>query len=166
MLVTSLGWEPLTLAQLYRDRADVENAFDELKNQWGWDGFVTQDLNRTRIMVRLNALFYNWWSLFVRMIDPESRREARTSRPQMMEGVARVTRVTRHGRQTTLLLTIAHSASVHLREAFVAMTRFLRELQNAPQLTAVERWCKILGRALRKYFRGRVPNPPPGLMPA
>ena len=48
---------------------------------------MTQDLSRTRIMVRVNALFYNWWSLFVRMIDPESRREARTSRPQMMERV-------------------------------------------------------------------------------
>ena len=47
---------------------------------------MTQDLNRTRIMVRLTALFYNWWSLFVRMIDPDSRREAQTSRPQMMEG--------------------------------------------------------------------------------
>ncbi len=163
VLVTSLEWEPLTLAQLYRDRADTENAFDELKNQWGWGGFVTQDLNRTRIMVRLNALFYNWWSLFVRMIDPDSRREARTSRPQMMEGVGRVTR---HGRQTTLLLTVAHSAAAGLRAAFAAMTRFLRELQNATQLTAVERWCEILARALRKYFRGRVPKPPPGLLPA
>lgn len=114
VLVTSLEWEPLTLAQLYRDRADTENAFDELKNRWGWGGFVTQDLNRTRIMVRLNALFYNWWSLFVRMIEPDSRREARTSRPQMMEGVGRVTR---HGRQTTLLLTIAHSAAGGLRAA-------------------------------------------------
>ncbi len=48
---------------------------------------MTQDLDRTRIMVRLNALFYNWWSLFVRVIDPESRREAKTSRPQMMGAV-------------------------------------------------------------------------------
>ncbi len=38
-LVTSLANEILTLGQLYRDRADCENAFDELKNQWGWGGF-------------------------------------------------------------------------------------------------------------------------------
>lgn len=147
----------------YADHLPGRGAFDELKNQWGWGGFVTRDLNRPRIMVRLNALFYNWWSLLVRMIDPDSRREARTSRPQMVEGVGRVTR---HGRQTTLLLTVAHSAAVGLRPAFAAMTRFLRELKNAPQLTAVERWCEILARALRKYFRGRVPKPPPGLLPA
>jgi hypothetical protein len=34
-LVTSLDSEILTLSQLYRDRADCENTFDELKNQWG-----------------------------------------------------------------------------------------------------------------------------------
>ena len=36
--------EILTLGQLYRDRGDCENAFDELKNQWGWGGFTTHDL--------------------------------------------------------------------------------------------------------------------------
>ena len=44
-LVTSLDSEILTLGQLYRDRADCENTFDELKNQWGWGGFTTHDLN-------------------------------------------------------------------------------------------------------------------------
>jgi hypothetical protein len=28
---------------LYRDRGDCENAFDELKNQWGWGGFTTHE---------------------------------------------------------------------------------------------------------------------------
>src|ERR1700676_1826084 len=37
-LVTSLDCEILTLGQLYRDRADAENVFDELNNQWGWGG--------------------------------------------------------------------------------------------------------------------------------
>ena len=46
VLVTSLEEEVLTLAQLYRDRADSENPFDELKNQWGWAGFTTRDLAR------------------------------------------------------------------------------------------------------------------------
>jgi hypothetical protein len=49
-LVTSLDSEILTLGQLYRDRADCENAFDELKNHWGWGGFTTQDLKRCRLL--------------------------------------------------------------------------------------------------------------------
>jgi hypothetical protein len=38
-LVTSLDLEIGALAQLYHDRGDSENPFDELKNQWGWAGF-------------------------------------------------------------------------------------------------------------------------------
>jgi hypothetical protein len=60
----------LTLASLYRGRADAENILDELKNHWGWGGFTTQDLARTRSMARITALVYDWWSLFVRLIDP------------------------------------------------------------------------------------------------
>ena len=44
VLVTSLETELLTIAQLYRDRGDAENNFDEFKNQWGWAGFTTHDL--------------------------------------------------------------------------------------------------------------------------
>jgi Transposase DDE domain group 1 len=49
-LVTSLDSAILTLGQLYRDRADCENVFDELKNQGGWGGFTTQDLTRGRLL--------------------------------------------------------------------------------------------------------------------
>ena len=76
---------------LYRDRASAENAFDELKNQWGWGGFTTRDLNRCQHMARLIALIYNWWSLNVRLADPDHHREAITSRPLLLHGNARQT---------------------------------------------------------------------------
>ena len=78
-LVTSLDSEILTLGQLYRDRADCENVFDELRNQWGWGGFTTQDLTRCRLLAGTVALVYNWWSLFARLADPEHHREAITT---------------------------------------------------------------------------------------
>ncbi|HMS84908.1 MAG TPA: transposase [Nitrospira sp.] len=57
-------WSPRLLyeifVQLYRDRADAEHNFDELKNQWGWGGSTTQDLARCRLMARMVALVYNW----------------------------------------------------------------------------------------------------------
>ena len=56
VLATSLDFEVLSVAQLYRDRADAENAFDELKNQWGWGGFTTRDLNLCQHMARLIGL--------------------------------------------------------------------------------------------------------------
>ena len=100
VLATNLDHEILSLGQLYRDRADAENAFDELKNQWGWGGFTTHDLHRCQLSARAVALIYNWWSLFVRLANPEARREAITSRPWLMSSVGRRTE---HAGQTTPL---------------------------------------------------------------
>ena len=102
VLVTSTPHEVLTLAQLYRDRADAENNFDELKNQWGWGGFTTQDLARCRLMARMVALVYNWWNLFVRLAQPHKHFEAITSRPLLLHGVATQTK---HAGQTRLIIT-------------------------------------------------------------
>ncbi len=99
VLATSLNLEVRSIAQLYRDRADAENAFDELKNQWGWGGFTTRDLKRCQHMARLIALTYNWWSLFVRLADPDRHREAITSRRLLLHGIARRTQ---HAGQTQL----------------------------------------------------------------
>ncbi len=63
VLVTSLADEVLAMAQLYRDRAEAENIFDELKNQWGWTGFTTHDLRRCQILARTIAVIYNGWTL-------------------------------------------------------------------------------------------------------
>lgn len=163
-IVTSLDLEPLTLASLYRGRADAENLFDELKNHWGWGGFTTRDLARTRTTARITALVYDWWSLFVRLIDPMTPREAITSRPLLMAGVARATR---HAGRTTLSITSQHAHHPGIRQAFADVADFLAELrQTAPQLTEVERWCRILARALTPYLFGRTPKPPPNLLPA
>ena len=109
-LVTSLDSEILTLGQLYRDRADCENVFDELKNQWGWGGFTTQDLTRCRLLAGIVALAYNWWSLFTRLADPEHHREAinlpaaaalgnRPANPARLSGHADHQQQPRHARQ-------------------------------------------------------------------
>jgi hypothetical protein len=36
VLVCNTHYELKSIGQLYRDRADCENGFDEVKNQWGW----------------------------------------------------------------------------------------------------------------------------------
>ena len=52
VLVTSLVEDLASFGQLYRDRGDAENIFDELKNQWGWGSFTTHDLARCRLISR------------------------------------------------------------------------------------------------------------------
>lgn len=129
-LVTDLTHEIRTLAQLYRDRADSENTFDELKNQWGRGGFTTRDLKRCRFNAMAVALIYNWWSLFVRLANPKARLEAITSRPFLLFGVARKSR---HAGQQHLVIAHAHRYA-HLAQAM--LTRVSRMLQAWAKITA------------------------------
>lgn len=92
VLVTNTNYTLEAYGQLYRDRADCENGFDELKNQWGWGGYTTQDMERCNLSARAVALIYNWWSWYVRLAHPKTRLEAITSRPLLLGGVARLTR--------------------------------------------------------------------------
>ena len=123
VLVTNLDHEILSLGQLYRDRADAENAFDELNNQWGWGGFTTHDLHRCQLSARAVALICNWCSLFVRLANPQARREAITSRPWLMSSVGRRTE---HAGQTTITLTGLHA---HFGKAKEALMRVSAQLQ-------------------------------------
>jgi len=161
VLVTSLEEELASLGQLYRDRADSENIFDELKNQWGWGGFVTQDLARCRLAARLVALFYDWWNIFVRLVEPNRHLEAITSRPLLLHAMA--TRV-RHARQTTITVASSHAKAIPAAKALRAVAIFLRELaRNAEQLTAFQCWRRILARAFQVFLHGRQLRLPPRL---
>jgi hypothetical protein len=157
-LVTSADAEILSLGQLYRDRGDAENDFDELKNQWGWGGFTTQDLKRCRLMARFVALVFNWWTLFVRLADPDRHREAITSRPLLLSAIGRQTS---HAGQTTVRVRSVHGKHAWVRGALTRVAAFLEALRSiAEQLTPLERWYRILSEAFVKYLKGRQLDPP------
>ena len=145
VLVTSTPYEILALAQLYRDRADAENNFDELKNQWGWGGFTTQDLARCRLMARMVALVYNWWTLFVRLAQPHKHFEAISSRPLLLHGVATHTH---HAGQTRLTITSLHAKRSAIQAVLTNVAGFLKTLKaTAEQWTDAERLRAMLTRA-------------------
>jgi hypothetical protein len=150
VLVTNLELEVLALGQLYRDRADAENTFDELKNQWGWGGFTTHDLHRCRLSARAVALIYNWWSLFVRLANPQARREAITSRPWLMSAVGRRTE---HAGQRTITISAQHAHFARAREVLMRVSAQLQAwaIEAAEQLNRTSVWllcCAHLKRTL------------------
>jgi hypothetical protein len=154
VLVTSLTDEVLSVAQHYRDRGDSENNFDELKNQWGWAGFTTQDRKRCQIMGRIIAVIYNWWTIFMRLGIPDKHAEAITSRPLALQGIARQTR---HGNQTTVEITSMHSRGGEIAEILTKVSAFLKRIKTtAEQLTQGERWRLILSAAFRSFLGGKV----------
>ena len=157
-LVTSLGDGVSTIAQHYRDRADVENNFDELKNQWSWGGYTTQDIKRCRIMARTTALIYNWWSLFVRLAIPTKHAEAITSRPLLLHAVGRKTE---HGGQTKITITSMHRKTEKVQKILRSLSAFLQQVKTAEQLSWHEKWRWILSRIFIWFLKGRPLRSPP-----
>ena len=162
VLVTNAQYDIAAIGQLYRDRCDCENGFDELKNQWGWGGFTTQDMHRSQLTARAVALVYNWWSWYVRAANPNARREALTSRPLLLAAVGRATS---SGNQTTLYLTPMH-AEVGLIKSMIANVRAaIRHVkQAAEQFPNLDRWGAMLAYiCLRIVAQSSLPTPSPAL---
>lgn len=158
VLVTSLPDEILALGQHYRDRCDAENNFDELKNQWGWSGFTTQDLKRCQIMARIIAQVYNWWSMFVRLAIPDKHAEAITSRPLLLNAVGKQTT---HAGQTTVTVTSTHAKAPQMRSALQGISSFLAGIRNAAeQLTYPQKWLLILSKVFCVFLKGRTLGQP------
>lgn len=141
VLVTDLDYDTRAIAQLYRDRGDAENAFDELKNQWGWGGFTTHDLKRCRLSAMTVALAYNWWSLFVRLGHPKARLEAITSRALLLSGIGRMTS---HAGQTHLSITPIHARAEKARSLLTAVSQRLKQWKStAEQLPLASVWQRV-----------------------
>ena len=165
VLVTDVAYPLESIAQLYRDRADAENAFDELKNQWGLSGFTTHDINRCQTVARACALVYNWWSWYCRAAHPGGRLEAITSRPLLLAAVGKATS---HANQTTLYLTPLHGRSDILKRLIANIGAALQHVRAAAeQFKTIDPWGCML-----RYISDRIapvirpPRPPPRLAAA
>jgi hypothetical protein len=156
VLVTTLdpkAYPARVLARLYRERADAENIYDELKNQWGWGGFTTKLLAPTRIMANMVALIYNWWTLYGRMFDGEHHREAVTSRPALLEGVARMTK---SGGRRTLKVSLQHEKSGEIQKLILNISRTLQRFSAITEGWEQEqRWACLLTYIFRRWLGGK-----------
>ena len=149
------GFTSEATARLYRERADAENIFDEMKNQWGWCGYTTRQLGPSRIMASFIALIYNLWHLYVRFYDETHTREAITSRPALMQGVGR--RV-ESGGQKCIKVSLLHEKGGVIARAITAISKELSRLAaTTEQWTQEARWQLFLLRIYRQYFGGKRP---------
>jgi Transposase DDE domain group 1 len=150
VLVTNADYPLESFGQLYRDRADCENGFDELKNQWGWGGFSTQDINRSQTSARAVALVYNWWSWYCRAAHPEARMEGHTSRALLLASVGRITH---HANQTTLNITPMHGAKEKIKQLIGNVHKVLAQVTAAAeQWTECDRWRTYLDLVIEKIL--------------
>ena len=152
-MVTNLNYSIVAISQLYRDRGDCENIFDELKNQWGWGGFTTHDIKRSSLMTRFVALIYNWWNIFCRLANPDKHMEAKTSRPLLQQVIGRLSN---RGGKRLIHLTAIGAQAANTRCLFEEISTFLkRVISTASQLNPVYRWTLILAQAFKVFLKGR-----------
>jgi hypothetical protein len=150
ILITNTTYDISALAQLYRDRGDCENNFDELKNDWGWGGFNSRKLRRTQVMASLVGIVYNWWNIFCRLAEPEKHMEARTSRPLFQNIVGRLTKT---GGSRYIYISAMGAAAEDVMKKFTRISRFISSLcSTATQLTKEQKWTAILREAFKKFW--------------
>ncbi len=159
VLVTDVKYDLTAIGQLYRDRCDCENGFDELKNQWGWGGFTTQDMHRSQVTARAVALIYNWWSWYVRAANPQARREALTSRPLLLAAVGRAVS---HAGQTLLYLTPMHAETGLIKSMIANVHAAIRYVRHAAeQLPKLDHWRALVGYICQRIVgQMALPIPP------
>jgi hypothetical protein len=123
------GWQ---IQELYRQRADTENVFDELKNQWGFSGFCAKSRATTELAARLLLMVYNLWTLFVRFIVPQKHTEAKRGRRWFLLIAARLVQ---SGRQKEVQVSISGGWAQQLRDGYLRLHEWIRT--TAPQLKCI-----------------------------
>jgi hypothetical protein len=138
----------------YRDRAAAENCFDELKNQWGWSGYTSRRLASSSLMANLIALFYNWWSLYLRFYDEGHHREAIRTRPMLMSGVGRQVQ---SGGQRTVKVSVLHERGDLIAHAVTLISKELQDIRAITERwwSVTQRWTLLLTRVLRRWLGGK-----------
>lgn len=117
------------IVELYNQRADCENIYDELKNQWGLSGFCSQQSHVTEIAARLLLLSYNLWSVFVRFFSLNNHKEARTSRREFLLFPAQLVE---SGREKHLNVSVFGTLWEKIKEGYYRLIFWLK--RTAPQL--------------------------------
>jgi hypothetical protein len=117
------------IVDLYRKRADCENVFDELKNQWGFNGFCCKKSSPTIIAAMLLLLFYNMWTLFIKLISPEKHIEMISGRKWFLLIAARLVK---SGRQKELHISVGEQWWKDLKDGYSRICEWIN--LTAPQL--------------------------------
>lgn len=156
VLVSNLdeaAYPTTSMPRLYRERSDVENNYDELKNQWGWGGYTTKKIGPSQLAATFIAMVYNWWSLYVRFYDSEHHREAVTTRPYLMHGVGRQVQ---SGGQKTVKISLTLDQSSTLAAAVTLISRRLHRFGLiAERWGTDQRWAYLLTCVLRPWLGGK-----------
>jgi len=149
---------PEQIALLYAGRADTENVFDELKNQWGFRGYCSQRAVVSELAARRVLLTCNLWSLFTRLLGltPGHHSEAVTSRRDFLFLAAQVVE---SGRQRVVKLAVKSEWWAVLKACYERLRTWLAT--TAPQLEAAGQLLRRLARQSTENTDNPLSHPAP-----
>jgi hypothetical protein len=149
VLAINVSCDTEAIGQLYPDRCDCENGFDELKNQW-------------RRSTTVAPVYNQWWSWYVRAANPQARREALASRQLLLAAVGRAVN---SGNQTTLYLLSTHVEAGLIKSMIANVHAAIQHVKAAAELMSkLDRWRALLA-CICQRIGGQIglPTPPPTL---
>jgi hypothetical protein len=91
---------------------------------------MTHDIKLCRLTADAVALIYHWWSLFVRLANPNARLEAITSRPFLLSGVARKIE---HAGQRHLKITPLHGNNSKARDMLTRVSALMHDWERTAE---------------------------------
>ena len=93
----------------------------------------------------------------MRLANPKSRLEAKTSRPKLLSAVGRLTH---HGRVNKIVLALTHDAANQIKTMISNVRAGIEQIRcTAPQLEGAQRWF-ALARYITEKTLAFVPNTP------
>ena len=106
---------------------------------------------RCRMLARMVALIYSWWTLYVRLINPESHEASLASRRLLMSLIGRLAE---SGNQKKIKLTSWHHLMNKITELQSQQCDFPDLIKGfAPQLSSFQVWWRILTKAISKFLQ-------------
>ena len=97
------------------------------------------------------AMFYNWWSLFVRLANPQARMEAITSRPLLLSGVGRKTS---HGGQQHLTISPVHGKASQAIELLTKVSLLLNNWKSIAEQSPLKPVWFLVCEHIAKFVTG------------
>ena len=159
VLATNVDYDLEAIGQLYRDRDDCENGFDELKNQWGWGATLPRTWSAAISRpVRWRSSTTGGAGMSVGLI----RRPVSKQSPAAPYCLAGVARLTQHAGQSRLLLTLTHAAGDQIKRMVANVRAGLDHVRSsAPQLPNPARWTALVRYIVAKIISAKSQNHPP-----
>jgi hypothetical protein len=140
------------VVDLYNQRADCENIFDELKNEWGLGGYCSSKGEVTELAAQFNILAYDLWNLYTRFFTGRKYKEGKRSRREYMNLIAKWTK---SARQNVLQMSIPDRLLEPLRNGYVLLMKWLN--RTAPQLRLIELVSEAVPENLLLYWKNQRP---------